>query len=134
MSFYVTIQDGDGKEITIEVTLAIFELFEEERKANERYRKERERHHTDQEFLEDTLVPRTYTPSVFDTVVAQSELNIAKQIIQTCTPIQQRRFYYNRILGYSFTEIAKMEGCAIRTVKQSVDAVIKKLEKAKKSF
>ncbi len=128
MSFYVTIQDGDGKEITIEVTLAIFELFEEERKANERYRKERERHHTDQEFLEDTLVPRTYTPSVLDTMVAQSELNIAKQIIQTCTPIQQRRFYYNRILGYSFVEIARIENCSEAAVKKSVKAVVDKLK------
>lgn len=128
MSFYVTIQDGDGKEITIEVTLAIFELFEEERKANERYRKERERHHTDQELLEDTLVPRTYTQSVLDTVVAQSELNIAKQIIQTCTPIQQRRFYYNRIFGYSFVEIARIENCSEAAVKKSVKAVADKLK------
>ncbi|MFR9542852.1 MAG: hypothetical protein SNH27_12445 [Rikenellaceae bacterium] len=134
MSFYVTITDATGKEIQVKVSFEIYQIFEDERKARERYRKEVKRHYSDKAFDETTTLPSVHRPSVLDSVISQSKLNTANKIIQSCTPTQQRRFRLNRILGYSFTEIAKIEGCSVRAVKFSVDAVIEKLEKLRKTF
>lgn len=47
MSFYVTITDGNGKEIKVKVPFEVFEIFDAERKEIERLRKEKSRHATD---------------------------------------------------------------------------------------
>ena len=136
MSFYVKVLNMQGKEIVVEVSLEVYNIFEEERKETERLRKEQSRHRDDTEVESDLVSYRNnlHTPSTLDTIIYQSELDKANKVIQSCTPTQQRRFHLNRILSYSLTEIAKMDNCAVRTVKQSVDVVIKKLEEIKKSF
>ncbi len=135
MSFYVKVKDSNGKDVFIEVTLEIHELFEEEKRYNQRIAKRFQCHGTDEEFNEDYMLPsRLHPTSIPQRIAYQHEIDKAQAVISTCTEKQQRRFNLHRVMGYSMTEIAKMENCAIRTVKQSIDAVIKKLDKIKIDF
>jgi len=136
MSFYVTITNSQGKEIRVKVSFEIYELFEEERKEIARLRKEKERHASDEDVESDIAgyLHSLRTTSLEDRAMKRQELKSAVDVIKNCTPVQQRRFYFNRILGYTFTEIAAKEHCSERAVKYSVDTVIRKLEGLKNSL
>ncbi|WP_409967805.1 hypothetical protein RFF05_14815 [Bengtsoniella intestinalis] len=135
MSFYVKVKDSTGKYVFIEVTLEIHELFEEERRYNKRIKKEYQRHRTDEEFIEEYMLPnRLHTVSIPEKLAHQHDLKQAQAVIATCTETQQRRFNLHRVMGYSLTEIAKMENCSKVSVKESVDKVIAKLNNLKKDL
>ncbi len=131
MSFYVTITNSQGKEIRVKVSVEIFELFEEERRMCGRLRKEKERHAFDEDVESDILgyLHSLRTVSLEERAIQRQELEFVIDVIKSCTPVQQRRFYLNRILGYSFTEIARKERCSEGAVRLSVNKVLKKLEK-----
>ncbi len=80
------------------------------------------------------LPNRLHTVTIPEKLTHQHDLKQAQAVIATCTETQQRRFNLHRVMGYSLTEIAKQEGCAVRTIKQSVDVVVKKLDKLKKDL
>lgn len=131
MSFYVTITDGNGKEIKVKVPFEVFELFDAERKEIERVRKEKERHASDED-VEGNIAGYYNSmrhKSLEDEVMQRQELRTALDVIKSCTPIQQKRFYLNRILGYSFTEIARKENCTEGAVRKSVKEVSNKIKK-----
>jgi len=134
MSFYVTITNPQGREIRVKVPVEIFELFEKERKEIERLRKEKERHASGEDVESDIAgyLHSLRTVSLEERAMQRQELKFAVDVIKSCTPVQQRRFYLNRILGYSFTEIARKEHCSEGAVRFSVNEVIKKLEIIKK--
>ncbi len=135
MSFYVKVKDSNGRYVYVEVSFEIHELFEEEKRYNNRIAKRAERHETDEEFNEDYMLPsRLHTISIPERISHQHEIQKALKVITTCTEKQQRRFNLHRVMGYSMTEIAKMENCSKSAVKESVDKVIAKLEKIKKDF
>ena len=64
-----------------------------------------------------------------DYCINREQLKEIQKIVSTCTKTQQRRFYLNRICGYSYTEIAEKEKCKLYAVQKSVSAVLKKIEK-----
>lgn len=134
MSFYVTIINSQGKEIKVKVSVEIFELFKEEQKEIARLRKEKERHASDEDVESDIAgyLHSLRTESLEERAMQRQELKSAVDVIKSCTSVQQRRFYLNRILGYSFTEIAKKEHCSEGAVRFSVKEVINKLEKIRK--
>ncbi|WP_159430687.1 RNA polymerase sigma factor [Anaerotignum propionicum] len=134
MSFYVTITNSQGKEIRVKVSVEIFELFEEERKEIARLRKEKERHSSDEDVESDIAgyLHSLRTTSLEERAMQRQELKSAVDVIKSCTPVQQRRFYLNRILGYSFTEIARKERCSEGAVRLSINKVLKKLKIIKK--
>lgn len=117
--YFVKINTAGGKK-TVEVSKEVWELFEEERRAAERERYERRRH------LDTSTSPEDVMSSASGDFDTMQEI---REILQTCTPIQRERFYLNRICGYSYQEIARMQGCQARRVHKSVDAVIKKIKK-----
>ena len=53
MSFYVKVKDSNGRYVYVEVSFEIHELFEEEKRYDNRIAKQFERHGTDMEFVED---------------------------------------------------------------------------------
>lgn len=130
MSFYVTIKNSQGQEIRVKVSLEIYELFEAERKEQERFRKEQERHGSDEDVEGDIAgyYHSGRTQPVDEQAIQRQELRTALQIIKGCSPTQQRRFYLNRILGYSFAEIARKESCSEGAVRKSVNEVSSKIK------
>ena len=130
MSFYVTIKNSQGQEIRVKVSLEIYELFESERKEQERFRKEQERHGSDEDVEGDIAgyYHSRRTQYVDEQAIQRQEIKTALQIIKDCSPTQQRRFYLNRILGYSFAEIARKESCSEGAVRKSVKEVSSKIK------
>ncbi len=129
MLFKVYIKNYLGKEIEVEVSYEIYKLFEEERKAENSYNRSQSRHPVVEEADSDLagFHASLHNISEQDKVINRIELYKALQIIKSCTETQQRRFYLNRILGYSVREIARQEHCNKSAVQKSVDAVKKKL-------
>ena len=127
MRYFVTINDENGKIIEVEVTAGIFEVFEDDRKLKERQRNER-RLHYDKRGIEDYIIANEqsrFLKSAEDICIDREEIQKA---LDSCTPVQRRRFCLNKIYGYTYAEIAKLEGCSINVVFKSVSSVIKKLK------
>jgi DNA-directed RNA polymerase specialized sigma24 family protein len=125
--YCVKIKDVTGHEVTVEVTFDIFQLFEDERKELERERFER-REHWDKRGLEDYILENEATEipeTLEDLFFRQETFRSVKKALQTCSPRQQERFYLHCVSGYSYGEIARLQGCTKHSVWTSVETVKK---------
>lgn len=131
MKYFIKIKDEYGKEIDLEVSAEVFSVFEDERKYNERRRNEIRRHY-DKRGIEDYIIENE---SYVKSGQSPEDIYLNKQRIaetlDLCTQIQRRRFCLNKIYGYSYEEIAKLEGCAKSAVVKSVLSVMKKIRENK---
>lgn len=129
MKYFIKIKDEYGKEIDIEVSAEVYEVFDDERRYDEKRRNEMRRHY-DKRGVEDYIIANeSYAqPNQSPEEIYLNKEKIA-EILSMCTPTQRRRFCLNKIYGYSCEEIAKLEKCAKSAVVKSVAAVMKKIEK-----
>ena len=127
MKYFVTIEDENGKKIEVEVTEKIFEVFEDDRKLKERQRNER-RFHYDKRVIEDYIIANEQSRFLKSAEDIYIDREAIKKALDSCTPIQRRRFCLNKIYGYTYAEIAKLEGCSVNVIFKSVSAVTKKLK------
>ena len=104
-------------------------LLQEENKQQERQRNEKRRHFDTRELSDYIIHQKRVAENLEDYCVNREQLKEIQRIVRTCTKTQQRRFYLNRICGYSYTEIAEMEKRKLYAVQKSVSAVLKKIEK-----
>lgn len=134
--YYVKVKDTEGKWVEVEVSKDIYDLFEQERKDLDNERKWNERHLSDYDVdgTDTALKNKNKPTSLDDRVHHLTQLEQAKEVISSCSPIQRKRFYLNRILGLTYEEIAQKENCGKTAVFKSINAVEKKLEKIKKLF
>lgn len=127
--YFVEVSDLYGKKVTVEVSYEVWELFDAERRAKECERNEYRRHGDDRG-LEDYILAQ-HSNAVSDTLedfyFRREQLRAVYEVLKTCTPAQQERFYLNRICGYTLREIAAMQGCDESAVRRSVGQVQKKL-------
>ena len=127
MRYFVTIEDENGKKIEVEVTEKIFEVFEDDRKLKERQRNER-RFHYDKRGIEDYIIANEQSRGGKSAEDIYIDREAIKKALDSCTPTQRRRFCLNKIYGYTYAEIAKLEGCSVNVIFKSVSAVTKKLK------
>ena len=128
----VEIKDSNGKKTFVEVSEEVYAVLQEENKEQEHQRYER-RKHIDDRALNDYIVhQKRVTENLEDYCINREQLKEIQEIVSTCTKTQQRRFYLNRICGYSYTEIAEKEKCKLYAVQKSVSVVLKKIEKTVK--
>ena len=127
MRYFVTIEDENGKKIEVEVTEKIFEVFEDDRKLKERQRNER-RFHYDKRGIEDYIIANEQSRFLKSAEDIYIDREAIKKVLDSCISIQRRRFCLNKIYGYTYAEIAKLEGCSINVIFKSVSAVTKKLK------
>ena len=128
----VEIKDSNGKKTFVEVSEEVYAVLQEENKEQEHQRYER-RKHIDDRALNDYIVhQKRVTENLEDYCINREQLKEIQRIVSTCTKTQQRRFYLNRICGYSYTEIAEKEKCKLYAVQKSVSVVLKKIEKTLK--
>ena len=102
--------------------------MQEENKQQEHQRYERRKHIDDRELSDYIVHQKRVAENLEDYCINREQLKEIPKIVSTCTKTQQRRFYLNRICGYSYTEIAKMEHCGLNRVKKSVIAVEEKIK------
>lgn len=128
MPYLIEVPDTTGKLVTVEVSREVYEVFDEERKQRERERNEKRRHGTDIPLC-DVLKTKSSECNLDEQLVISEKLADVIDIISKCTPTQRKRFYLNRIDGFSLVEIAKMEATNVSSVFRSVQAVVKQLKK-----
>ena len=124
----VEIKDSNGKKTFVEVSEEVYAVLQEESKEKERQRNEKRRHFDTRELSDYIIHQKRVAENLEDYCVNREQLKEIQRIVSTCTKTQQRRFYLNRICGYSYTEIAQMEDCHLVSVRQSVTAVVRKLK------
>lgn len=125
----IKIKNSDGKMVSVEVSEEIYEVLQEESKEKEHQRYERRKHIDNRELSDYIVYQKRVAENLEDYCINREQLKEIQKIVSTCTETQQRRFYLNRICGYSYTEIAQMEKCKLYAVQKSVSAVLKKIEK-----
>ena len=125
----IKMKDSNGKMITVEVSEEVYAVLQEENKEQEHQRYERRKHIDDRELSDYIVHQKRVAENLEDYCINREQLKEIQKIVSTCTETQQRRFYLNRICGYSYTEIAQMEKCKLYAVQKSVSAVLKKIEK-----
>ncbi len=119
----------DGKKTFVEVSEEVYTVLQEENKQQERQRNEKRRHFDTRELSDYIIHQKKVAENLEDYCVNREQLKEIQRIVSTCTKTQQRRFYLNRICGYSYTEIAQMEKCHMTSVKESIVVVLKKIKK-----
>ena len=110
----------------LEITQDVFLIYIKEfRKHFERQRNEKRRH------IENDGIERFNAQSELVVMFEQETITKADidAALKMCTPTQRERLKLYYFQGYSFAEIAKMEGCAEAAVRQSVTAGLKKIKK-----
>jgi DNA-directed RNA polymerase specialized sigma24 family protein len=128
--YCVKIKDVFGHETIVEVSFEIYQLFEDERKQMERERNER-RKHWDKRGLEDYILANeslAVSETLEDLFSRLDALRIIRDVVRTCTPVQQERFTLY-VRGYTFAEVARLHHCTKQTVQESVKTVLKKIKK-----
>lgn len=125
----VEMKDSDRKIVSVEVSEEVYAVLQEENKEQEHQRYERRKHIDDRELNDYIVHQKRIAENLEDYCINREQLKEIQRIVSTCTKTQQRRFYLNRICGYSYTEIAEMEKRKLYAVQKSVSAVLKKIEK-----
>ena len=127
----IEIKNSDGKMVSVEISEEVYAVLQEEKKEQERQRNERRRHIDDREWSDSIVSKKRVAKNLENYCVNREQLKEIQKIVSTCTETQQRRFYLNRICGYSYTEIARIEGCNLISVRESVLTVLEKLKNLK---
>lgn len=70
-----------------------------------------------------------YMETPEETYFRKEKFKAVYETLATCTPIQRERFLLYALDGLSFAEIARQQGCSKYAVRDSVEAVRKKLRK-----
>ena len=128
----IEMKDREGKIVSVEVSEEVYVVLQEEEKEQERQRNERRRHLDNRELNDYIVHQKKIAENLEDYCINREQLKEIQKIVSTCTQTQQRRFYLNRICGYSYTEIAEKEKCKLYAVQKSVSVVLKKIEKTLK--
>lgn len=131
MGHIVTIKDYYGEYIKVEVSKEVFAFYLEEKNKIHSQNMALYRHRTYNDVEDDLTQFQNFhpPPSLEDYYLICEDLRLALEIIGSCTKVQQRRFYQNRIQGYSFVEIAQKEGRSESSIYRSIVAVENKLKK-----
>ena len=124
----IEIKDSDGKIVSVEVSEEVYAVLQEENKQQKRQRNGKRRHFDTRELSDYIIHQKRVAENLEDYCVNREQLKEIQRIVSTCTKTQQRRFYLNRICGYSYTEIARMEKCGLNRIKKSVIAVEEKIK------
>jgi RNA polymerase sigma-70 factor (ECF subfamily) len=134
--YYVSFLDGEAIHREVNVSRPVYLEFMRFVKVERNLRRGDERHTEHSELTDETLHGRAMNPQkgVEDTVIDGLRNEQLRQAIQGLPEIQRRRFVLYHEFGFTFEQIAKMEGCTKRAVKFSVDLATEKIREALKLF
>jgi len=134
--YYVSFVDGEAIHREIEVSHHVYLEFWGFVKTERNLRRWNERHTEQSELTDETLYKRALNPpkdleDMFLDSLQNEHLRLA---IQELPEIQRRRFILYHEFGFTYEQIAEMDGCTKRAVKFSVDLAKEKIkENLKKS-
>jgi RNA polymerase sigma-70 factor (ECF subfamily) len=129
--YIVTLCLGSGRGHDVVVSEAIYDAIGKLAKQDRHLSHQDERHSEFAELSDENLYQRAFLkPRAIEDVVLDSLLvEQALAIIKTLPLVQAKRFVLRNILGLTYPEISKLEGCSARAVKHSVDLATKQIRK-----
>ena len=126
--FYVTILDAMGTPVVVEVSHEVFQVFAEYEREMERQRKADSRHR-DCRSWDTCLLFEVSTEPLEETYERMRTLKEIRDTLNEFSLKQRRRFLLHFAYGYTYLEIANMEGSNKSTVMRSARAALKKIQK-----
>ena len=126
--FHVTIFDAAGTPLVVEVSYEVFQVFAEYDREMERQRKADSRHR-DCRSWDTCLLCEVSTEPLEQTYERMRTLKEIRDVLEEFSPKQRRRFLLHFAYGYTYMEIAEMEGSNKSTVMRSARAALKKIRK-----
>ena len=129
-TYYISFTDGQGIFHKQEISKELFTAFDSFELADIAQINETNRHLVESDQGEEPLGHKIADPCesveeyVYRRIVYQ---NLYKAIAQL-PEIQRRRIHLYYFAGYTYEQIARMEGCSKRAVKFTVDTALKKLK------
>lgn len=129
--YIIEVPDTEGKMVQVPVTKEVYDVFVDDKKKRNALNQADNRHlsHEDVEHSTTQHKQLAHTPSTEEQYFTKQLLEDVQEVIKNCSDVQQKRFYLNRILGYSFVDIARKQGCSDVAVRNSVLFVDKKIKK-----
>jgi DNA-directed RNA polymerase specialized sigma subunit, sigma24 homolog len=124
----VTILNENGIPVTVEVSREIYQVFVDYEREIERQRKADFRH-CDARSWDTCLIFEVSTETLEQTYERIRTLHEIQEALNEFTPKQRRRFLLHFAYGYTYMEIAKMEGSNKSTVMRSAKVALKKIQK-----
>ena len=129
--YYVSFASSTGNH-EVELTEALYLLFDEFELEDKKQANEQERHAEGSEQYEASLFLRSThstEESMEDRVLAKLEKAALRKALRTLPPIQMRRVILHYYGGLTYDEIAASEGCTPMPVKRSIDRALEKKKK-----
>ena len=124
----VTILNENGIPVTVEVSREIYQVFVDYEREVERQRQADFRHR-DARSWDTCLIFEVSTETLEQTYERIRTLHEIQEALNEFTPKQRRRFLLHFAYGYTYMEIAKMEGSNKSTVMRSAKVALKKIQK-----
>ena len=106
--YVITITNIDHNLLEVEVSVDVYKVYEDSRRQEERQRYERRKH----------IDGRSFDNCLLFEIQA---------VLQDIPPQQRERFILHFAYGYSYSEIAKMQGCHKAAVMRSAKSALKKI-------
>jgi len=131
--YIVTVNVGCERHDVV-VSKTVYDALEELRLQNRHLRNQDKRHIEHSALSDEALYerasnkPETIEETISDKLFIKQVLAAIKQLPIT----QARRFVLRNILGYTYPEIGRVEGCGARSAKESVDLATKKIRRLMK--
>jgi RNA polymerase sigma-70 factor (ECF subfamily) len=134
--YFVSFVDGEGIHRETEVSRPVYREFERFIRIERNLIRWNERHVEQSELTEETLNARAAKPqkSLEETVFDSERDEKLRQTIKQLPDIQRRRFVLYHEFGFTYQQIAEMEGCTKRAVKGSVDLAVEKIREEISDF
>lgn len=129
-NYYIAFTDGQGIFHRLEISMELYSAFNNFELEDISRINEASRHLTEVDAGEEPLCYRIADPSepLEDHVYRRIMYQELHEAIAQLPEIQRRRVLLYYFGGYTYEQIAQMEGCTKRAVKFSVDAAVRKLK------
>lgn len=129
--FYLSFKDSSGIKRRVEIDKALFDAFDGFELDDLSFMNEADRHYEQSEQSEESLSRRAVQPqeSVEETVFQRVENEALHRAIAQLPEKQRRRLVLYYFCGFTYKQIAEMEGCKYQTIQDTIYAALENLKK-----
>ena len=122
----------NGQALSVEVTVEVYEYLDRADHKEENLVHEQRRHWDGREFDEYIAFTEgmgAYSETPEEYLCRKETLDELLSVLSRCTDTQQRRFLLYALDGFTYEQIALLDGCSKVSVYESIEAVRKKFRK-----
>ena len=128
--YFVSLADASRQIQKTEISEELYEVLSQFNSGAETTRKKMQRH-PEYEYIAEERMPMAkipYAASAEDVAFANLALEELKGAFAKLPPQQAKRYLMKHVMGFSYAEIAEIEGCSYAAVNKSLVAAKKKLQ------